>query len=127
MKYFLFICIGVLSFSCNVENYKYPNDPKISNISGQPYDSLTFYFPFVIKSDNKSIKIEIDSFEQNWYSSTLYSAKEPILYNCYQGHDIYRFLWLRSFHRPVIFSLNRKGNEVWLTTKMLNKQPDFMY
>ncbi len=42
------------------------------------------------------------------------------------GHDIYRFLWLRSFHKPVVFSLHKDGNKVWLTTKELDKQPEFL-
>jgi hypothetical protein len=68
----------------------------------------------------------LDTFLLNWFSSALYAAEEPILHNYYLGHDIYRFLWLRSFHRPVVFSLHKNGDQVWMTTKMLDKQPNFM-
>lgn len=70
-------------------------------------DSLTFYYPTLIKTDSRNIETGIDTFKLNWYSSALYCANEPVLYNYYQGHDIYRFLWLRSFHRPVVFSLHK--------------------
>jgi hypothetical protein len=46
--------------------------------------------------------------------------------NYFLGHDIYRFLWLRSFHKPMVFSLHKDGKKVWLTTKQLNKQPQFI-
>jgi len=126
--------IGVLLFglsfaSCHQtksEKDNYSKDPKISNTRGVPKDSITFYFPTSIRQDTGIVKTEIDTFMMNWFSSALYSAKEPILYNYYLGHDIYRFLWLRSFHRPVVFSFHKDGNKVWLTTKELNKQPEFM-
>jgi hypothetical protein len=119
---FLFVLIFT---SCINESFKYPNDLSVSNISGKPHDSLTFYFPSSIQYGNKTTLTKIDTFEQNWYSSALYSAKEPILFNSYLGHDIYRFLWLRSFHKPVVFSIHKKDDKVWLVTKELDKQPEF--
>jgi hypothetical protein len=104
----------------------YLKDSKISNAQGVPKDSITFYFPTSIRQDTGTVKTEIDTFKLSWFSSALYSAKEPILNNYYLGHDIYRFLWLRSFHRPVVISLNKDGNKVWLTIKELNRQPEFM-
>lgn len=104
----------------------YIKDQKISNSQGVPKDSNTFYFPAFIQQDNDLVKIDIDIFKQNWYSSALYSAKEPILYNFYLGHDIYRFLWLRSFHRPVVISIHKHKDKVWLILKELNKQPEFL-
>lgn len=87
-----------------------------------PKDSLSFYFPVNSFSDRPSS----DSFVQNWFSSALYSFKEPILSKNFVGRNIYRFLWLRSFHRPVVFTLHQKEGEVWLNTKMLDRQPRFL-
>lgn len=84
-------------------------------------DSLAFYFPTNIFSDRP----RADSFVQNWYSSALYSFKEPLLSLNFVGHNIYRFLWLRSFHRPVVFTLHQSEGQVWLNTKMLDQQPRF--
>ena len=118
--------IGLLSASCNQSGQdSYPKDPTVSNKNGLPKDSLTFYFPTVFKYNGKTTKTNIDTFVLNWYSSALYAFKEPILYNYYQGHDIYRFLWLRSFHRPVVFILSKNGDTVSLTTKELDRQPNF--
>ncbi len=86
-----------------------------------PKDSLAFYFPVNIFSDRP----KADSFVQNWYSSALYSFKEPVLSQNFVGHNIYRFLWLRSFHRPVVFTLHQRDGNVWLNTKMLDRQPNF--
>jgi hypothetical protein len=70
--------------------------------------------------------MDIDDFKENWFSSTLYCAQTPVLFNYYLGHDIYRFLWLRSFDHPIVFTLNKWGDKVWLTTKKLNKEPEFL-
>jgi hypothetical protein len=49
--------------------------------------------------------------------------KEPILSKDYVGYTIYRFLWLRSFHQPVVFTLHNQDGQIWLITKMLDRQP----
>ena len=94
---------------------------QLTDTSNLPKDSLAFYFPLNTFSD----KPRADSFVQNWYSSALYSFKEPLLSQNFVGHSIYRFLWLRSFHRPVVFTLHQSEGQVWLNTKMLDRQPRF--
>lgn len=128
-KIIIILLFGILFVSCyrtKSEKDNYPKNKSISSVNGMPNDSLIFYFPTSIKLDTNIIKTGIDSFTLNWFSSALYSAKEPILYNYYLGHDIYRFLWLRSFHRPVVISIHKANNKIWLITKELNKQPNFM-
>jgi hypothetical protein len=105
--------------------YIYPNNPKISNAQGVPADSLTYYFPDSIKIRDSLIQTEIGHSDQNWYASDLYSAKEPVLFNYYTGHDIYRFTWIRSFNLPVIISINRDNDIVWLSTKILDRHPTY--
>ena len=127
----IIICyfFGILLISCSqatVERDDYPKDLAVSDIDGKPKDSLAYYFPITIKRDTQIFNSGIDPFMQNWFSSVLFAAQEPILYNFYQGHDIYRFLLLRSFNRPLIFSLHKKGSKVWLITKELNKEPEFI-
>lgn len=108
------------------KNFNYPKNETISNVQGVPNDSLTYYFPDSITFDSQVFQTNLEVFKLNWYSSALFSAEEPILFNYYLGHDIYRFLWLRSFHKPMVFSLHKDGNKVWLSTKQLNKQPQFI-
>ena len=122
MKILLAICIVLLLGFCKTRVKPGPITLKeFSDASNLPKDSLAFYFPAGVFSD----KPKADSFVQNWFSSALYNFKEPVLFQNYVGHDIYRFLWLRSFHRPVVFTLNHTDRTVWLTTKMLDRQPPF--
>ena len=112
---FLFV---ILFACCKMQ----PNSTiQLTDTSNLPKDSLAFYFPLNTFSD----KPRADSFVQNWYSSALYSFKEPLLSQNFVGHSIYRFLWLRSFHRPVVFTLHQSEGQVWLNTKMLDRQPRF--
>jgi hypothetical protein len=106
-------------------HYSYLKNSELSDSAGMPIDSLTFYFPSCIQKDSV-IETGLDTFELNWYSSALYSFREPLLYNYYLGHDVYRFLWLRSFHRPMVFSLHKEKKNVWLITKELDKQSAFI-
>ncbi|GAB2842214.1 hypothetical protein [Ferruginibacter profundus] len=112
---FLFV---VLFASCKTKKNTKIQPYDTSNL---PKDSLVFYFPINIFSDRP----KADSFVQNWYSSALYSFKEPLLSQNFVGHNIYRFLWLRSFHRPVVFTLHQSEDQVWLNTKILDHQPRF--
>jgi hypothetical protein len=107
-----------LTFSCQTKKNQYSSHFIALDSTGLPKDSLALYFP-------KNIFSESDSFAQNWCSSTLYSFKEPVLSQKYSGHDIYRFLWLRSFHEPVVFSIHHKNSKVCLTTKILDREPMF--
>jgi len=121
--------LGILFVSCietPIDKYYYPKDTTVSGVNGIPKDSLSFYYPPTIQKDTQIFMNDIDTVMLIWFSSALYSAQEPILYNYYLGHDIYRFLWLRSFHSPVVFSIHKDGDKVWLTTKELDKQPYFM-
>ena len=88
-------------------------------------DSLAFYYPQSNNPDSGFLNTGNDNFSENWYSSALFSFREPILYNKNLEIDIYRFLWLRSFHRPVVFILTKTGDRITLNTKILNHQPEF--
>jgi hypothetical protein len=108
--------------SCNTSTKpSQGNTMPLADTLDLPKDSLAFYFPLNSLSD----EAHVDSFVQNWYSSALYSFREPLLSKDFVGHNIYRFLWLRSFHRPVVFTFHKKDGQVWLNTKMLDRQPSF--
>lgn len=122
MKFLTTILILILLVSCKNKIRPFqPTNESFADTLSVPKDSLAFYFPANIFSDRPSS----DSFVQNWYSSALYSFKEPLLSQNFVGHNVYRFLWLRSFHRPVVFTLNQSEGQVWLNTKMLDRQPRF--
>ena len=112
--------------SCQDEIKNYPQDVTASDTNGEPLDSFQFYFPHQILVDTGEIVGGLDTFELKWYSTTLFAFDEPILFNYYQGHEIYRFLYLRSFHTPIVISLHRDDSEVWIVTKKLDRQPRFI-
>jgi hypothetical protein len=120
MKLLPTFCFVLLLASCKTKTTSVAA-MQFADTFNLPKDSLAFYFPRNSFSDRPSA----DSFVQNWYSSALYSFKEPLLSQNFLGHEIYRFLWLRSFHRPVVFALHQSEGQVWLNTKMLDKQPNF--
>jgi hypothetical protein len=120
------LLIGLLfaEISCNVEGQSlYPKDTTISSLTGEPHDSSTFYFPTTITTAHKIVQTGLDSFQLKWYSTSMRPTKEPILFNFYLGHDIYRFVWLRAFSPPVVFTLHKDGEKVWLQTKLLDNIP----
>ncbi len=122
MKYLIPACILFVFISCKTKiKSTLSTEITIADTLELPKDSLQFYFP----KNSFSEKPGLDSFIQNWYSSSLYNLKEPVLSGNYIGHDIYRFLWLRSFHRPAVFTLHHTKEQIWLCTKMLDKQPRF--
>ena len=118
------LTVGVLLFSCRQTaeiGLPLGNEPTWSE-----GDSLAFYFPQNQRADLGFQHTGIDTFTENWYSSALFSFREPVLYGkCSEG-GIYRFLWLRAFGPPVVFVLSRSGDQVTLTTKVLDHQPEFL-
>jgi hypothetical protein len=123
------LSIVIYTLACqkpaNIQD-NYPKDSSLSKPNGELVNSMTFYFPAVIKSDSTVTVTGIDSFWQQAYSAALYNLKEPLLFNFYTGHDIYRFFWERAFHPPMVYTLNKEGNKVWLTVKSLDRFPKFI-
>lgn len=56
-----------------------------------------------------------------WYSNHLAAMGEPALLQTYdQASEVYRFLWLRTFHRPVALRLQHVEDVRTLAVKELN-------
>lgn len=106
------------------EPSNYVQDPTISSSSGIPTDSLAYFVPTSIRKDTQTVILDIDAASLDQFSTGLYYAKEPILYNYYLGHDIYRFSLLRGFKTPFYFILHKDGDKVWLTTIGLDRRPN---
>lgn len=124
VKYTCYLLLVCMFFCC-----KYNKEQSLTEIfkTADPKDSLSFYFPPILNDDsNKKIRRpDFTNFEQNWYSSALYSLKEPILFKKSDSETIYRLLWLRSFHQPVSFTIKEFRGDYYLNTKMLDRQPAF--
>jgi len=88
-------------------------------------DSLSYYFPPILNDKYERKNKNYQDFEQKWYSSSLYSFKEPILYTKNDSQTIYRLLWLRSFSKPVCFVMKAYEDQYYLNTKTLDRLPSF--
>ena len=109
----------------------YPQSPAVSDAQGQPRDSSTFYFPGALlsKLDAATGQRPAELPPQAAYcrevfgvaSANLHCFGAPVLSNYYLGHDTYRFLWLRAFHRPVLLTLTQQAGGAVLRTQFLTK------
>jgi hypothetical protein len=118
--------IGLLGlFSCKQATPHYPEKRGLTDAKGFPNDSLAFYFSPIQPIDSGQLQFIKDSFWQNYFSATLYAFKEPVLYNAYLGKEQYRFLWLRSFHLPIVFTISNDHSNIMLTVKQLDRRPRF--
>jgi hypothetical protein len=77
------------------------------------------YFPQGVLEDNA----QGDSFRSGWYSKHLKALEEPSLLQKSKGSsaESYRFVWLRTFHHPIIVRVDvRADGSAELTTKVSN-------
>jgi hypothetical protein len=68
-------------------------------------------------------KSDLNSFVVDWYSKHLTALQEPSLWGISKSskQEIYRFLWLRTFHPPIAIRLNVNSDGTGaLTTKASN-------
>lgn len=117
----------------------YPQNPTISDPKGQPHDTTTFYFPatdslhakYLPRRQWPSIRYSDDIRLTNCASQLEYASyaltyfEAPVLSNYCLGADIFRFLWLRSFHRPALLTLRHNSTGTLLRTQLLDKSPGF--
>jgi len=118
----------------------YPQNPAVSDGQGHPRDSTTFYFPAadslvlpVYKRTATNSKLELIPVPGPLYctSELVFSSycltyfEAPVLSNYYLKTDIYRFFWNRSFARPVLLTLQHKGDILNIRTQILDKEPGF--
>ena len=101
--------------TCCNNRTSYLKDLSLSNEDGFYIDSSAFYLPIEPKN-------YLDSADLKWYTSTFRYFNEPIYYNFYLGKESYRFFWLRSFHRPILITIEC-SDRVILKTKILSEIP----
>ncbi|MCR5890163.1 hypothetical protein LRS06_20770 [Hymenobacter sp. J193] len=125
-----------LAFGCSApaaSTGPYPQNPAISDAQGYPRDSTTFYFPAAdsltaSRPAGESVEVQASgeplescTGELRFASHTLTFFQAPVLSNYYLGAPIYRFTWLRSFHRPVLLTLRLRQGKAVLHTQLLTK------
>lgn len=84
-------------------------------------DTINTYYGHTVR-DNGFVTRRTDQahFNEWWYSNKLYKSREPVLYNGWFEHEIYRFTWLRSFDEPVVIRIENKEDSIRLFVKMLD-------
>ena len=131
--YDLYLSKGEISKATTIKKSEYqpPIETDSLNI---PLNLGVYYFPieFLIDTintylyhtvlDNGFIYRRTDQahYLNWWYSEQLFAFKEPLLYNGYFRHEIYRFTWLRSFDEPVVIRVENKDESIRLFVKMIN-------
>ena len=110
-------------FSCDHSMDGYLKKREMANKKGLPKDSLAFYFSPIEPVDSSQIQFLSQSFLQNWIDASLYAFKEPVLSKGYLGIDKYRFLWLPSFHKPMLITIEKDSSNYYLNVKKLDRLP----
>ena len=104
--------------AARVENQEHTSCcvPDVSEHNSRSHTAPDFYFP--AQTFPADTLLERDFVE--WYARTLSAMREPSLAaRTNRDVEVYRFLWLRSFHPPVAVRLWRHNNEYCITVKQL--------
>jgi hypothetical protein len=75
----------------------------------------TAFFPRVLSQNPSSVR-----FLNGWYSRHLEAMNERPLSALENEDESYRFLWLRTFHKPVAIHVWRAGELHFIVVKRLN-------
>lgn len=124
LQLFTICLLGLVFSSCRKSGPSYLNDSALSTRTGILLDSSKFFLPSKYHNDTMWKDTSLSLLPLKWYSSNYRCFKAPILYNYYLGYENYRFLWIRSFHRPVLITIYKK-KKIEINTKILERHPDF--
>lgn len=138
----LWTIISLVTFSvgiCAVLGWFYYNQKEIAEIEPVPlFDNSCVKsksFPGLSKKISELQKGESDYFPKNtwkrfesadtsmndWYRKYLKAMDEKSLLDVSDNNkEVYRFLWLRSFHHPIFVRIERTSNSIQLFSKELD-------
>ncbi|MFD0837365.1 hypothetical protein ACFQ0I_16420 [Mariniflexile aquimaris] len=128
------LLLSQIGFSQAIEKY-FDSTIKVDNRNvptdlNQPYFPLEM-FPYVrtdwvkVNDSLTIIRSEIiegtyADFTMNFFSKYLHAMEEPLLFNKKIDKEIYRFTWLRSFHKPMTFRFEKKNDSYIMFYKVLS-------
>jgi len=107
-------------------NYAQYGGGTLSSITDDAQSKLPYYFPSEITRDSNTIETNIKDWDNEYASTSLKCFNEPILYNTEQQARIFRLLYLRSFHNPILVKIEKFDTAIVLTTKILDRQPEWL-
>jgi hypothetical protein len=106
----LFLFIGCMQKESKLKN-TYPQNNQISNIHGKPVNDSVRFLPLYIFTDSGQVYTGVDSTIRLRPNKFFTILNQPILYNYYLGHDIYRFIGSNSFRRNFVLTLHLEKPE----------------
>ena len=116
---FVFFLIGfILLMICNRKQDadKIIKSERVVDSSISPKDSNTLYFP---SSSSKLNSTDyLNKFNNKWYSRVLYTLNEPVIFQSNDSLEVFRFIWLRTFHNPICIRVNNYNSKRILTLKI---------
>jgi hypothetical protein len=93
----------------------------ISAFLDLPSDWQTNYsvnvIDFVSDTEFKVSGVESALFHINWYASHLNALEEPVLSDTLPA-KVFRFTWLRTFHKPIVIGLENSNDSIILYWKV---------
>lgn len=98
----------------------------LSSITDDAQSKLPYYFPSEITRGSNIIESNIKDWDNEYASTSLKCFNEPILYNTKQKVSVFRLLYLRSFHNPILIKVEKLDTAIILTTKILDRQPEWL-
>ena len=129
----LTLFLNKIGFSQSIEKFV-DKTIKVDSLN-IPLDSKQQYFPKELFPEVEMDWIQTDSltrietkikegtydeFVVNWYSKHLHAMKEPLLFNRKVEKEVYRFTWLRTFHKPMSFRIEKWNDRYILYWKVLD-------
>ena len=122
-----------IGFSQSIDNF-IDKTIKVDSLN-VPLDSNQPYFPkdlfpeveidwirtdSIITIEKKVKEGTYDEYVVDWYSKHLHAMKEPLLFNRKVKKEVYRFTWLRTFHKPMTFRIEKWKDRYILYWKITN-------
>lgn len=96
-------------------NNNYSCFPGLAVRVNKSSEQKEFFFPVSLSEGAWSAQ-----FRKEWYSRHLQAMGESPLVALLDEEESYRFIWLRSFHRPVVVRAWRSGGRYFIVAKRLN-------
>jgi len=112
--YWLFTVPDVALPAVRKVNHNYSCFPGLAVQVAKSRERKEFFTPVSLSSDAGSAE-----FLNDWYSRHLHAMSESPLAALVDEEESYRFLWLRSFHRPVVVRMWRSGARYFIVAKRL--------
>ncbi|NOS86257.1 MAG: hypothetical protein HOP31_14040 [Ignavibacteria bacterium] len=96
------------------------SDKKNESGRDQKKADLKYYFPVSVTNEKNPSKA--DTSRLSVFSSTMLKAGEPVLYSFENSsHEMIRLLQFKGSDQCTIISLNKDGERIWLSTKILSR------